>query len=336
MVEFTKERLLQLLEGFRRKKILILGDLMLDRYLWGRVTRISPEAPVPIVEIESESSRLGGAANVGSNIAALGAVPLLVGVIGKDNSGGEILSIMREQGFPTEGVMVDDSRPTTVKTRVIAHNQHVVRTDRESRRDIPRGLQERILHFMEERMGEADALIIQDYNKGVVTGDLIPQVIQLARQGGKIVAVDPKFDHFFDFKHATVFKPNRKEVEVALGTRLDSVETLRKVGEQLLKRLESQCLVITLGEDGMAVFESDGQMTRVPTRARRVHDVSGAGDTVISTLALSLVAGATFKEAATLANYAAGIVCGEVGVVPITSQKILDEFNNYVWAKPTR
>ncbi|OQX57516.1 D-glycero-beta-D-manno-heptose-7-phosphate kinase [candidate division KSB1 bacterium 4484_219] len=331
MVNFSKKRLQSLLDSFRGKKILVLGDLMLDRYLWGTVTHISPEAPVPVVEIEEESIRLGGAANVGNNVASLKAIPILVGVIGNDNSGRTLLSIMKENGYLTEGIIVDSTRPTTVKTRVIAHNQHVVRTDRESREDIGEEIQEKIFDILKRYLEQVDAILIEDYNKGLLVQGLIEEVIKVARQKGKIITVDPKFDHFFDFKNVTVFKPNRKEIEAALGKRLRTLEDITRAGHLIQEKLHCRCVVITLGEQGMALFEEDGQVNFLPTKARQVHDVSGAGDTVISTLTLSLVCGANFREACTLANYAAGIVCGQVGIVPITREKLEEEFNNHVF-----
>ena len=334
MVDFTRKRLQSLLDSFRGKRILVLGDLMLDRYFWGAVTRISPEAPVPVVEIEEESSRLGGASNVGNNIASLNAIPILVGVIGNDNTGKELLSIMRGNGYITDGVVVDPTRPTTVKTRVIAHDQHVVRTDRESRVDINREVQEKLVDILRRYLPEVDAVLIEDYNKGLLTQELIEEVIEIAHQKEKIITVDPKFNHFFDFNDVTVFKPNRKEIEEALGKRLRTVEAITEAGHMIQAKLHCQCMVITLGEQGMALFEEDGQVSFLPTKARQVHDVSGAGDTVISTLTLSLVSGADFREACTLANYAAGIVCGQVGIVPISRKKLEEEFNHRVFKKP--
>jgi len=304
---------------------MVLGDLMLDRYLWGQVSRISPEAPVPVVEIEEEYSRLGGAANVGNNIAALGAVPYLVGLVGDDNSGRELQELIATQGLPTHGIVVDRERPTTVKTRVIAHNQHVVRTDRENRAKLSDEMCRRVQSVIVELLPQIDAVIIEDYNKGLITEDVIQFVIAAAKAQGKVVTVDPKFDHFFDFRQATIFKPNRHEAEAALGMRLRTQEQLIEAAHVLFERLRCNCLLITLGEAGMAVFTNRAQEVQfIPTHARKVHDVSGAGDTVISMATLALLADASFIEASTLANYAAGIVCGEVGIVPITPELLLE------------
>ncbi|MBI3586424.1 MAG: bifunctional hydroxymethylpyrimidine kinase/phosphomethylpyrimidine kinase [Ignavibacteriales bacterium] len=278
---------------------------MMDRYFWGSVARISPEAPVPIVEVESESTRLGGAANVANNIASLGGIPLMIGVVGNDDSGKALRSLISEQGFSTEGVVVDDSRPTTVKTRVIAHHQHVVRVDREVKNDVSEPIQQKILD-------------------GVIVKSLIGELIHLTTSKSKIVTVDPKFNNFFEYKNVTVFKPNRKETEEALSCRLNDRQSIEQAGRTLVQRLEAENILLTLGEKGMSLFERSGGTTHVATMARNVADVSGAGDTVISTLTVALAAGASVREASSLANFAGGIVCGEVGIVPIDTKALHD------------
>ncbi len=304
------------------QRIAVIGDLMLDRYIWGRVSRISPEAPVPVVELEQEQDRLGGAANVAKNIKSLGGEPILVGVIGADNSGKRLHEIIRESSFSTDGVVVDGTRPTTVKTRVIAHNQHVVRIDREMKNDISFIIQNKILNVLRSEVSSLDGIIIEDYNKGVLVKGLIKQIIELARDANKPVTIDPKFNNFFEYKQATVFKPNRKEVEEVLGSHLTDQEQIHNAGKLLLEKLHAENILLTLGENGMVLFEADGSITALPTMARTVADVSGAGDTVISTLTLALAGGAAIREAATLANFAGGIVCGYVGIVPIDRQEL--------------
>ena len=332
MVSFTQSRLQSLFDRFEGKRIAVVGDLMLDRYYWGSVARISPEAPVPVVEVESESARLGGAANVANNIASLGGIPLMIGVIGQDDAGQALRSIIKESGLPIDGVLVDASRPTTVKTRVIAHHQHVVRVDKEVKEDIGEGIQEKILHVLKHHIDGLDAVIIEDYNKGVVVKSLIRELVEFARRKGKSITVDPKFHNFFEYKQVTVFKPNRKETEEALGVRLHDQHSVELAGQTLVKRLQAESVLLTLGERGMSLFERDGGTTHVPTAARKVADVSGAGDTVISTLTMALAAGASIKEASTLANFAGGVVCGEVGIVPIERaalyQTVLDTVNH--------
>ncbi len=324
MVTFSTNRLNALSDTFVGKRIAVVGDLMLDRYFWGSVARISPEAPVPVVEVESESTRLGGAANVANNIASLGGVPIMMGVIGNDDAGKTLKKIIEEQRFPTTGIVQDDSRPTTVKTRVIAHSQHVVRIDHEAKNDINEDVQLKLLKSLELQLDEIQGIILEDYNKGVLAKGLIVRIIELAKKKKKIVAVDPKFNNFFDYKNVTIFKPNKKETEEALGMRLNSEESIKKAGKELLSRLNADNVLLTLGERGMTLFERSGGLSNIPTAARRVADVSGAGDTVISTLTMALASGADIWESATLANLAGGIVCGEVGIVPIDKKVLFD------------
>jgi rfaE bifunctional protein kinase chain/domain len=323
VVDFSEDRINRLFEQFRGKRIGVIGDLMLDRYYWGTISRISPEAPVPVVEVESQSIRLGGAANVANNIASLGGVPLMIGVIGDDNGGRRLRTLVEEAGFPGSGLVVDPSRPTTTKTRVIAHHQHVVRIDQEVKEDVDKKVQKKILDTLTAEMSTLDAVILQDYNKGVVAKDLIHEISSLARKAGKVVTVDPKFHNFFEYKHVTVFKPNKKETEEALGRRLGDVRSIEQAGWDLIKRLETDNVLLTLGERGMSLFEKGGDVTHVSTRAKNVADVSGAGDTVIATLTMALVAGASIKEASALANHAGGVVCGDVGIVPILPPALL-------------
>jgi rfaE bifunctional protein kinase chain/domain len=317
LVTFTHSRLQALFENLSGKRVAVVGDLMLDRYYWGSVARISPEAPVPVVEVESESTRLGGAANVANNIASLGGTPFLVGVVGQDDAGRALMSIVAENGFPGEGILVDSSRPTTVKTRVIAHHQHVVRVDKEVKRDIAEEIQTKILDVLHRNASSLDAIIIEDYNKGVIVKTLIRELVEFSKRNQIIITVDPKFNNFFEYRHVTVFKPNRTETEEALGVRLDDQAGVERAGRTLVERLAAENVLMTLGEKGMMLIEGSGQTTHVPTAARKVADVSGAGDTVISTLTMALAAGASVREASMLANFAGGIVCGEIGIVPI-------------------
>jgi len=324
MITFSAERKHELFTNFRDKKILVLGDLMLDRYLWGTVARISPEAPVPVVEIDSEATRLGGAANVAHNLAALGGIAIPVGVVGDDANGDMLTGIFQRMNFNIAGIVKDPTRMTSVKTRIIAHNQHVVRTDRESKTPINRDIMERLIQKVQELIDECDAVIFQDYNKGLLIPELIARVIKTAREQKKIITVDPKFDNFFQYTQVTVFKPNKKETEEALGMRVFTESDLANAIRKLKERLTCTHILITLGEKGMCLLEESDELTIIPTKAQQVHDVSGAGDTVISTLTMALVAGASMKEATTLANYAAGVVCKEIGVVPIYLNQLME------------
>lgn len=336
MVEISEARLSELFQKVDGKRVAVVGDVMLDRYLWGSVVRISPEAPVPVVEIESESARLGGAANVAKNIKSLRGKPFLVGVIGNDAHGRTFLELMEEAGFSASAILIDRDRPTTVKTRVIAHGQHVVRVDRETKREIAPNLQKQVLEVLRKEIDSLDAILLEDYNKGAIAKDLIPQLITLARANDKIITVDPKFDNFFEFQQVTSFKPNRKEVEEALGVKVTDDASVEKVGRTLLERLQAKSVLLTRGEDGMSLFEEDGTVAHVATRARRVADVSGAGDTVISTLTIALTGGATFKEAATLANCAGAVVCGEVGIVPVERDALWESVLGRTDHRPSR
>ncbi|MBI4417999.1 MAG: D-glycero-beta-D-manno-heptose-7-phosphate kinase [Ignavibacteriales bacterium] len=320
----SSDRLGRLLNGFQGKRIAVIGDLMVDRYYWGAVSRISPEAPVPVVEVESQSTRLGGAANVANNIATLGGTPLMIGVVGDDDGGAVLKGLLEESGFSALGLIVDPGRPTTIKTRVIAHHQHVVRIDQEVKDDISPAAQEKILGVLKRELPSLDAVILQDYNKGVIVKELIGEVTRTVRAKGKIITVDPKFHNFFEYKNVTVFKPNRKESEEALGRKLTTRDSVEQAGWDMLRKLDAENLLLTLGEQGMSLFEKSGTVTHVSTRAKKVADVSGAGDTVISALTMSLVAGADIKEASAIANVAGGVVCGEVGIVPIGKQALME------------
>jgi len=317
MKPFTQNRLDALFAAFSDKTVMVIGDLMLDRYLWGKVSRISPEAPVPVVDIESESSRLGGAANVSYNVLSLGVRVVPLGIVGNDAEGELIKRMFQEKGFPTEGILTDANRFTTVKTRVIAHHQHVVRTDREIREGISKAVQDKLMDHFERRLDGLDGIILEDYNKGLLVPEFIGRVIARAREKGKMVFVDPKYDHFFEYRGVTLFKPNRKEAFDRLGIKLDSEDAFRSALKRLMDELDCRVVLITLGEEGMILQERGREIMRVPTRAVKVHDVSGAGDTVIAAMAVVMSAGGSAEEAATIANQAAGIVCGEVGIVPV-------------------
>lgn len=317
-------KILSLEKNFQNKKIAVVGDVMLDCYFQGEVKRISPEAPVPVVEVENEFFRFGGAANVAYNLITLGAVPYLFGVIGNDRDGEDFLKLMDEVGIDKNSIVISNERPTTAKTRVIADSQHVVRIDKENKSDISQKIEDELFAKFNSVLDNLDAIILQDYNKGVLTESLIHKVIEAANKAGKIIMVDPKFKNFFAFENVTVFKPNRKETSDALGMLIENENDLISAGEQLLAKLNSKYVLITLSEEGIALFEKDKPLKRVETKARRVADVSGAGDTVISTMTMALCAGADISEAAYLANFAGGLVCEEVGIVPIDREKLFD------------
>ncbi len=324
MVNFSPKRLATLRKKFDGLKIAVIGDMMLDCYFWGDVKRISPEAPVPVVEIGNEFYRFGGAANVALNILKLGGIPHPIGIIGPDNHGSIFTSLINESKILSNGIFDDSGRPTTTKTRVIAEKQHVVRLDMESKQNLSKNLQNKIFNYLVEIINDIDGVILQDYNKGVLTPSLIEKIIELANQNKVPITVDPKFHNFFLYKNVTVFKPNRKEAEDVLGMKIATIEDVTAAGNKILEKLNAKYVLLTLGEEGIAIFTKGKKEKRMPTKAREVADVSGAGDTVISTVTMALAAGADILEACFLANYAGGIVCQEVGIVPIEKDKLFD------------
>jgi rfaE bifunctional protein kinase chain/domain len=323
MQSLSSERAQELLEGCRGRRVAVIGDVMVDRYFWGSVRRISPEAPVPVVDFEREEVRLGGAANVAHNLHTLGLRPLLIGVIGEDAAGEVMVELARQLGFETAGLIRDASRPTTEKIRILGNRQHLLRVDREVCTPVNSTVTARVLQLLQDA-DDVEALIFEDYNKGMLTPELISSVTALMRQRGIPVLVDPKQENFFAYVGVTLFKPNRREAEYALRMALKTAEEVRQAAQTLQERLQCEAVLITLGEDGMFLWEAGGQQTSIPARARHVADVSGAGDTVIATVAAALVAGANFREAAALANFAAGVVCAEPGVVPIEPEALLE------------
>ncbi len=327
LMRISPQRLQSIFKKSRGKKIAIVGDVMLDKYVYGEITRISPEAPVPVVDIKKTEYKLGGAANVANNIKSLGAEPVLIGIIGDDNDSLHYLEVMKSLKLSSSGIFKDKSRPTTAKTRVIAHSQHVLRVDSEIKNNISAEVTKKLLGFIKNNLKNFEAVILQDYNKGVLTKEVIGKIIAMCKKSGKPVYVDPKFNNFFEFKDVTVFKPNRKEVSDILAMKIDGDSSASEAGRKLIDRLNCEYLVLTRGEKGMMLFDKEKGKTvvlNIPTKARRAADVSGAGDTVISTIAVMLAGGADMEESVMLANQAAGIVCEEVGIIPIYKQALLD------------
>ncbi len=315
-------KLEKIIDRFPRVKILVIGDLMLDEFIWGEVSRISPEAPVPVVEVKRESFCPGGASNVGSNIRALGGTSVICGVLGNDIHGRRLAEELRKQKVDLAGVILDSKRPTTLKTRIIAHTQQVVRVDREQIRPLASAELERMVAFVEKTIGEVDALILEDYGKGVIVPGLLEPVVALARRKKKIVTVDPKEEHFRFYRHVTAITPNAHEAGRAAGIKIVDEKSLLAAGARLLKRLKLKAALITRGDEGMTLFEASGKITHISTVAREVYDVTGAGDTVIGAFTLALAAGASMPEAAYLSNFAAGIVVGKVGVATATAEEL--------------
>lgn len=330
-MKVTKKRLQKILENAKNNRIAVIGDVMLDKYVYGTISRISPEAPVPVVEIEKTEYKLGGAANVANNIKALDAEPVLIGVIGNDYDSKYFLEVMKSLNLITNGIFKESGRPTTSKTRVIAHSQHVLRVDSEVKYDISEQTELKIYNFYKKNIKQFEAVIFQDYNKGVLKKELINKILNLSKKNNIPVYVDPKFQNFFEYKNVTVFKPNRKETADILAMKIDGDESVKAAGKILLERLECEYLVLTRGEKGMMLFDKENDKTvvlNIPTKARKVADVSGAGDTVIATLAVMLSGGANIKEAVSLANLAAGIVCEEVGIIPIYKNALINSYSS--------
>lgn len=310
---FSLEALLARMEQFAGRRVLVLGDVMLDHYLWGRCERISPEAPVPVVDVQRESTSLGGAGNVAANLAALGAEPALVGVMGDDPHAQKMLDAFAERGVDTRALVRDPGRPTTFKTRILAQNQQVVRADWESRAPVDGAVREAVVAMVERELARSQALVISDYGKGVVTGEVLERVMALARARKIPVAVDPKESHIDAYQGVSILTPNQHEAGYVMGRRVVDEASLMEVGWGLQQRLDAECVLVTRGADGMSLFEKGGRYTHLPTVAREVYDVTGAGDTVVSVVALALAAGADYPEACFLANHAAGVVIREVG-----------------------
>ncbi|HLB25762.1 MAG TPA: D-glycero-beta-D-manno-heptose-7-phosphate kinase [Nitrospirota bacterium] len=316
-----RKALLKYIGGFKDASILVVGDVMLDHFIWGKVTRISPEAPVPVVDINHESVMLGGAANVLNNIISLGGRAGLCGVVGHDEMGRRVVHELRLRNVNTDGLVVEEGRPTTVKTRVVAHSQQVVRFDRENKGEINADT-ERFILDCARKQDPLSGIIVSDYAKGVVTKRLVGGLVKIAGERGVPLAVDPKVGHFDFYKNVTVVTPNNLEASQAAGFDIVDDGTLAAAGKRLLEKLRCDAVLITRGEHGMSLFRKDGSPVHIPTVAKEVYDVTGAGDTVIAVFMLALASGAPMHEAAVIANHAAGIVVGEVGTATVSPERL--------------
>ena len=322
----ARDRLDAVLDAARGRRVAIVGDAMLDVYLRGDVERISPEAPVPVVRVRERKHALGGAANVAQNVAAAGASCALIAAIGDDEAG-RTLRTMLGAVQRDASALVEVTRPTTRKTRVLARAQQVVRFDEEEDADLDGGDVERMVTAVASAVAQADALVLEDYNKGVLVPRVIEAAIQVARSRKIPIVVDPKYRNFFSYRGATVFKPNRRELEAAMGAAVDLEHP--QALPATFERLGVEHLLLTLGERGMALISADGVVKRIPTTARDVYDVVGAGDTVTAYLATSLAAGATVYEAAVVANFAAGVEVGKLGAATVTPEEIREAYDGH-------
>lgn len=314
-----------LLKEIASKRLAVLGDVILDAYVSGEVTRISPEAPVPVVEVTSEEYRLGGAANVAANVRSLGAWVDLVGVVGKDAEAGELLKLLLQAGIPERGVVTDATRPTSLKTRVIARAQQVVRIDRESRLPIGADVRAAVHSAVLDSLERADAVVLADYDKGLLDEALIHEVRDAARGRGIPILVDPKIENFRFYERVTCVTPNTYEAGCGAGRKIQTLDDLRAVGAQLLRTLQLDFLLITRGAQGMSLFErerSSLRVTHIPTVAQKIFDVTGAGDTVIAVFAAAIASGAEPSVAARLANYAAGLTVAQLGCATVSPDEL--------------
>ncbi|GHT40758.1 RfaE bifunctional protein, domain I [Endomicrobiia bacterium] len=315
--------LLKFVSSFKKQTILVVGDTMVDKFIWGKVKRISPEAPVPIVEVTRETETLGGAANVANNITSLGGKAFIVSAIGEDIVGKSLIEIFKERGINTDCLVYDSQRPTIIKTRIIATNQQVVRIDKEVKKLFERHIESKILANIEKLISTVNAVIISDYGKGVVSPVVLKKTIFLARKYEIPITVDPKIYNFRKYKKITTMTPNEEEAIKGMNAKnIETTEDIATLGKRILKTLNSDAVLITRGEKGMILIEPNNKITNIPTRAKEVYDVTGAGDTVISTMTLALAAKADLLSAAEVANFAAGIVVGKIGIATTSPQEL--------------
>jgi rfaE bifunctional protein kinase chain/domain len=323
----TKQRATEILESIRGRNVVVLGDVMLDEFVWGEVTRISPEAPIPVVNVQRESIHLGGAANVVANLISLGANASIVGVVGNDRAGEQLRSSLRQISSQDGNLIADESRPTTIKTRIIAHSQPVVRTDRESRAQISPAIEDQIISQLNASLRDADAFVVSDYDKGAVTPRILETVLPLAYDRVPVL-IDPKLRNFRSYQPATLITPNHLEALRMSNSEEDSDDGLHVAAKSIRAELNCDAVLITRGAQGMMLLESNGNPVYVNTIAREVYDVTGAGDTVIAALASALSTGASMVEAATFANHAAGIVVGKVGTATVSPEELIATFED--------
>jgi len=325
----TTSQIKSILHSFRSKRIAVIGDIMLDKYIFGHVSRISPEYPVPVVDVTHEDSRLGGAANVALNTLSLGAETILIGITGADSNREILLDLFRNHGLATEGLICDPSRPTTSKTRILSQNHHITRVDFESRKEIDAEIERAVFGSVEAVLDSVDAIVLEDYNKGLLGAQLIQKIITSAKSHNVPVLVDPKHQNFFAYKGCTIFKPNLSEMAASLGIILHNND--REVEDACLllqKKLAAEAIIVTRSDKGMTVF--NGAFTHIEATSLEVADVSGAGDTVIGILALGTAAHIDIVTNAIIANLAAGTVCQEVGAVPVNPEKLLKVCQEYL------
>jgi len=324
-MNISKKKALEIIGNFKKSGVLVVGDVMVDHFIWGKVSRISPEAPVPVVDVQKDSVMLGGCTNVLNTIYAMGGKVFVAGVIGADEVGRGLVRQLKERQVDTAGIIVEKGRPTTLKTRIVAHGQQMVRFDHESKKPIPKSSLDKILAYVNSLKNQIGAVVISDYNKGVVSRDLIDGIKNIVGDSDVFMCVDPKQSDFSVYAGVHVITPNHHEAQRAAGMEIVSGDDLMKLGDTLLSRFDFRALLVTRGEEGMSLFErgKKNSHTFFPAEAKEVYDVTGAGDTVIGVLALALASKASLKEATSLANHAAGIVVGKVGTSTVTQDELI-------------
>lgn len=323
----TRTRANQLISAFAGKRILVLGDVMLDQFIWGKVRRISPEAPVPVVEVANETYHLGGAGNVAANIRSLAGIPIPIGIIGEDFAAERLADLFKKTGIEASGLLAASERPTTLKTRIVAHGQQIVRTDRESKAPLSPESTAALAAAFRQWLPSTGAVVVSDYDKGVVNRALLSEVLPAAKRARIPVLLDPKVHHADYYRPITLITPNHREAELLTGISIENEHQLEEAGRKLLEKFECPYALITRGEEGMSLFFPGGSH-HLPTFAREVFDVTGAGDTVIATLALAQAGGATMEESAILANHAAGLAVGKVGTATVSPVELLADFDS--------
>ena len=323
-------RLTEITDGFDDAKVLILGDIMLDEYMYGSVDRISPEAPVPVVNISSSKLLLGGAANVAANICSLGGEALLLGTVGDDEAASNLSQLLKTKKISDDLLVTDLSRRSTIKTRIIAHSQQIVRADREDRHEVSPDVEKEIISRLLSVIDDVQAVIVSDYGKGVITQSLLERLMSVCLQKNVFVAVDPKETHFNNYQKVSLITPNHHEAGFAYGRRIHNEKDLLEVGNGLLKRLQAKSILITRGPDGMSLFTDDTEPTHIPTFAKKVYDVTGAGDTVIAAFVAATCAGADLIESAVVANAGAGLTVGEIGTATVTKDLLRQELEHNI------
>ncbi len=321
-------RLIKTIERFNSVKILVLGDLMIDHYVFGETTRISPEAPVPVVNVISETFKLGGSANVANNILSLGGTVFPTGIVGADKNGSWLINEFKTHGGDVSGIIVDNNRPTTTKMRILVGHHQLLRVDYESREAVDSAYANQILNYIRNNIDDVDCIVISDYDKGLITKNIIEALVNLKQEKGTKIIVDPKIEHFLDYKGVSIIKTNINNARKVLKMKVKDKTGIRRIASKLLAEFECDTVIITLGKDGLSLLKEDGQYVHIPALARAVYDITGAGDTVTAALALSTSTNASIVESALISNVAAAIKVGKVGTSIVTQDELVSKLHS--------